>query len=82
LVLALVRFADRRVDLRDGCPFESSSAKDAFAEPFFFKFRAALDPAPALRSLALTPARDVSTPTSRRGPRGFFGLLGFDRSAW
>ncbi len=80
LLLGLERLAERRVDLRDGCSLESSSATAALVEPFFFRLRAALEPAPALRSVALTPGRDVSTPTSRRGFGGCFGRLGFDRS--
>jgi hypothetical protein len=42
-------------------------------------FRLPLDPVPAFRSLALTPAFAVSIVASRRGRRGFLGRLWLDR---
>jgi len=80
LLFCFTRLAEPRVDLRDGCPFESSSLKEERDEPPFFKLRVPLDPSPARRSVALTPGRAVFTPTSRRGRGGLLGRFGFDLS--
>ena len=80
LLFGLARLEARRVDLRDGCPFDSSNAYDALLDPAFFRFRVLLAPFPALRVVLLTPFCAVSTPLSRRGRGGCLGFGGFDRS--
>ena len=75
-----MRLADPRVDFREGRPFESSSSNAARVDPRFFKLRAPLKPAPALRSVALVRGSAVFTSMSRLGRGGDFGRLGFERS--
>jgi hypothetical protein len=63
---------DLRDDLRDGRTSAGSNAYAAFAVTVEYAFLGK----PARRSVALTPAFDVSTGTSRRlrgGRLGFFG---------
>lgn len=67
-----------RVDFLDGFPVaESSSLAPPLAAARLDTFRVPLRPPPTLRSLALTPGRDVSTSSSRRRFFGCFGLAGF-----
>jgi hypothetical protein len=72
----LCRELDFRVDFRDGRASAGSNAYDAFpataGDAFLGK--------PARRSVALTPACDVSTGTSRRARRGRLGFFGPDLS--
>lgn len=72
----------RRVDLRDGRARESSSMYDAFFAAALDMFRAAVEPPPAFRSVALTPGWAVSTGRSRRRRSGRFGRFGANRSCW
>jgi len=66
-----------RVDFRDGVPVAEFSR---LAPPFFSDrldlFLEAVDPLPALRSVALTPGLAVSIGTSLRGRAGRFGRGG------
>jgi hypothetical protein len=70
------RELDFRVDLRDGRTSAGSNAYDAFAATVEDAFLGK----PARRSVALTPAFDVSTGTSRRRRGGLLGFLGPDLS--
>jgi hypothetical protein len=72
-----------RVDLRDGLPLRESSRsapplrsarRDTFLRP--------LRPPPTLRSVALTPGKEVSTVRSRRVARGFFARAGRAARCW
>jgi hypothetical protein len=80
LLSGFCRFRERRVDFRDGRDFESSSAYEAFFAAAFDRLRAAVEPAPAFRSVALTPGFAVSTGVSRRGRFERLGLFGPERS--
>jgi hypothetical protein len=66
----------RRVDLRDGRPdLESSSVAPPLRPARIERLRAAVEPWPAFRRVALTPGIAVSTKTSRRGGAGRFAFF-------
>lgn len=67
-----------RVDLRDGFPVrESSRAAPPLFATRLAAFRDAVEPPPALRSVALLPGSAVSTGTSRRLRAGRLGFGGW-----
>jgi hypothetical protein len=69
------RFPAFRVERRDGFAVDRSSAYAAF-----FAVRTDASPRAPRRSVALTPAADVSTGASRRRRGALFDFFGPDRS--
>jgi hypothetical protein len=79
----LSRFAERRVDFRDGLPVpESSSRYAADRAARLDAFLVAVERGPTLRSDALTPGSAVSTGEFLGRFGGAFGRFGPERSAW
>lgn len=78
----LRRFAERRVDFRDGLPVRESSSRYGAARAARPEtFLAAVEPAPTFRSDALTPGSEVSTGEFLGTFAGAFGRFGPERSA-